>query len=115
MKRLNDLHAIWIDFNLIEYDYSKFDSNSTIGLFNSIQIQLKKNEKQITRRRYWKSQCKKTILKRHGFEGTPFHAFLFGNGFRKSLIWNYSRDNYDLELMEPNVVLPKPTRMNHYH
>jgi len=76
MKRLNDLHAIWIELNLIEYNSSKFNSNSTIVLlFNSIQIQLKKNEKQITKRRYWKSQCTKNNLKRYGFEGTPFHAF----------------------------------------
>jgi hypothetical protein len=42
-----------LNLNLIEYNSTKFNSNLTIGLlFNSIQIKLKKNEKQITRRRY---------------------------------------------------------------
>jgi len=73
---------------------------------------LKKNELQIggenIENMFVNMMLKKKPLKRHKSKNTSLDAYFFRNGLKKLKF-------VIVQVMEPKVILPKPTPMNHLH
>jgi hypothetical protein len=73
---------------------------------------LKKNELQIggenIENMFVNMMLKKKPLKRHKSKNTSLDAYFFRNGLKKFKF-------VIVQVMEPKVILPKPTPMNHLH